>query len=268
MPEIVAQGVRLFYVERAGAGEPIIFLHGHHGTHHAWDDLIGHLPPPHRALAFDLRGCGDSDRPLAGYAPADYAADLHHAADALGIGHFTLVGYSLGGVAAVQAAMDQPNRISRLVLVAVGALDGIPPERLRPPQAPPPRETRRGGLLSMMARPLNEARIEQLLDDEETWTPQASQGAIEALRLLHLGDRLGDLRMPALVAVGDRDALLEGNLSAAARLPDAGLQVYYRASHLLPMELPRELGSLIDEFVATTPRLESAAGRGHAVDAG
>jgi non-heme chloroperoxidase len=253
MPEIIAQAVRLHYVERAGIGEPIIFLHGHHGTHHAWDDLIGHLPAPHRALAFDLRGCGDSDKPPAGYAPRDYAGDLHHAADALGMGRFTLVGYSLGGVAAVQAALDQPNRISRLVLVAVGALDGIPPERLRPLQPPPPRETRRGGLLSMMARPLSEARIEQLLDDEETWTPQASQGAIEALRSLHLGERLGELRMPALVAVGDRDALLEGNLSAAARLPDAGLQVYHRTSHLLPMELPRELALLIGDFVATSP---------------
>jgi alpha-beta hydrolase superfamily lysophospholipase len=80
MPEIVAEGVRLHYVERAGTGEPIIFLHGHHGTHHAWDDLIEHLPGPYRALAFDLRGCGDSDKPSDGYAPADYARDLVGAA--------------------------------------------------------------------------------------------------------------------------------------------------------------------------------------------
>jgi pimeloyl-ACP methyl ester carboxylesterase len=105
-----------------------------------------------------------------------------------------------------------------------------------------------------MARPLSEARIEQLLDDEETWTRQASQGAIDALRPLTLGARLGELKMPALVVAGDGDELLHSNLVAAARLPDAGLQVYYRASHLLPMELPRELASLIDDFVATNPR--------------
>jgi pimeloyl-ACP methyl ester carboxylesterase len=254
MAEVAADGVRLHYVERVGAGEPIVFLHGHHGTHHAWDDLIGHLPAPYRALAFDLRGCGDSDKQPDGYAPADYAGDLHDAADALGIGRFTLVGYSLGGVAAVQAALEQPDRISRLVLVAVGALDGIPAERLRRSQPPQPRETRRGGLLSMMARPLSEARIEQLLDDEETWTAEASQGAIQALRSLHLGERLGELGMPSLVVVGDRDALLEGNLSAAVRLANAGLQVYYRASHLLPMELPRELAALINDFMSTTVR--------------
>jgi pimeloyl-ACP methyl ester carboxylesterase len=254
MPEIVAQRVRLHYVERAGTGEPMIFLHGHHGTHHAWDDLIGHLPAPHRALAFDLRGCGDSDKPRAGYAPVDYAGDLHHAADALGIGRFTLVGYSLGGVAAVQVALDQPDRVRRLVLVAVAPLDGIPPERPLPPHPPAPREIRRSGLLSMMARPLSEARIEQLLDDEETWIRPASQGAIDALRPLRLGARLGELKMPALVVVGDGDELLRWNLVAAARLTNVGLQVYYRASHLLPMELPRELALLIGEFVAATPR--------------
>jgi 3-oxoadipate enol-lactonase len=249
MPEVAAGAVRLHYVERTGAGEPILFVHGHHGTHHAWDDLMTALPAPHRALAVDLRGCGSSDKPPDGYAPADYARDLLGAADALGIGGFTLVGYSLGGVAAVQAALQERDRIRRLVLVAVAALDGIGPERPLEPQPPPSRERRRAGLLTTMARPLSDERIEQLLDDEETWIPEASQGAIEALRPLHLGKRLGELEMPSLVAVGDRDGLLRGNLSAAARLPNAGLQVYYRASHLLPMELPGELAALIDEFM-------------------
>jgi pimeloyl-ACP methyl ester carboxylesterase len=252
MPEVVAQGVRLHYVERAGAGEPIVFVHGHHGTHRAWDDLLPSLPAPYRALAFDLRGCGNSDKPPYGYASTDYAGDLASAADALGIGRFTLVGYSLGGVAAVQTVLHERDRIRRLVLVAVAPLDGIPPERLLPPQPPPPREIRRSGLLSVMARPLSEARIEQLLDDEESWAPQASRGAIEALRPLRLGERLGELEMPCLVVVGDRDDLLASNLSAARLLPAAGLQVYYRASHLLPMELPGELAALIGDFMATT----------------
>lgn len=249
MPEVDAGEVRLHYVERPGAGEPILFVHGHHGTHHAWDDLIAALPAPHRALAVDLRGCGSSDKPRDGYAPGDHARDLLRAADALGIGRFTLVGYSLGGVVAVQGALEERDRIRRLVLVAVAALDGIPPERPLEPHPRPPRELRRAGLLSTMARPLSDERIEQLLDDEETWIQEASQGAIEALRPLRLGERLGELEMPSLVVVGDRDALLGGNLSAAARLPNAGLQVYYRASHLLPMELPGELAAVIDEFM-------------------
>lgn len=250
MAEVAADGVRLHYVERAGTGEPIVFVHGHHGTHHAWDDLIAALPAPYRALAFDLRGCGDSDKPPDGYTPADYARDLVRAADALALRPFTLVGYSLGGVAAVQAALDQPDRVRRLVLVAVAALDGIPAERPLPEHPPAPRETRRAGLLSTMARPLSEARIEQLLDDEESWTPGASRGAIDALRPLKLGARLGELTMPSLVVVGDRDRLLDANLAVAARLPDARLQVYHRASHLLPMELPGELAALIADFMA------------------
>ncbi|MDQ2940882.1 MAG: alpha/beta hydrolase [Chloroflexota bacterium] len=250
MPEVTAGAVRLHYAERPGAGEPIIFVHGHHGTHHAWDEVIRALSPPHRALAFDLRGCGDSDKPPDGYAPADYASDLVHAADALGIRRFTLVGYSLGGVAAVQAALEQPDRIHRLVLVAVAPLDGIPPDRALSPQPRPSRDIRRRGLLSMVARPLSAARIEQLLDDEESWALQASRGSIDALRPLNLGRRLSELEMPALVVVGDCDELRRSNLSTAELLPNAGLQVYYRASHLLPMELPGELAALIDDFMA------------------
>ncbi|MEP6680155.1 MAG: alpha/beta hydrolase [Chloroflexota bacterium] len=253
MPEVDARGVRLQYVERAGPGEPILFVHGHHGTHHAWDGVIRALPPAHHALAVDLRGSGGSDKPAVGYAPADYAGDLRHAADALGIGPFTLVGYSLGGVAAVETALEEPERIRRLVLVAVAALDGLSPDR-PPPQHPrPSRATRRAGLVSMMARSLSESVIEQLLDDEESWTREASQGAIEGLRPLHLGRRLHELRMPSMVVVGDRDRLLPSNRSAAALLPDARLQVYTDASHLLPMERPAELAALIDEFMASSP---------------
>ncbi len=253
MPEVDAGGVRLHYVERAGPGEPIIFVHGHHGTHHAWDGLIRDLPLAHHALAVDLRGCGGSDKPPEGYAPADYARDLRRAADALGIGPFTLVGYSLGGVVAVETALEERERIRRLVLVAVAALDGLSPDRPPPPHPRPAREVRRAGLLSTTAGPLDESVIEQLLDDEESWTRQASQGAIEGLRPLHLGQRLPELRMPSMVVVGERDRLLASNVSAAALLPSARLEVYEGASHLLPMERPGELAALIDDFMLSSP---------------
>ena len=252
MPKLAVDGIRLHYVERPGGGESIVFAHGHHGTHHAWDDLIAAFPAPYRALAFDLRGCGGSDKPADGYTSADYAGDLLGAAEALALGPFTLVGYSLGGVAAVQAALDRPDRIRRLVLVAVAALDGIPPERPLPEHPPAPREPRRAGLVCMMARPLSVARVEQLLDDEESWTREASRGAIDGLRPLRLGGRLGELTIPSLVVVGDRDRLLEANLAVAARLPNAGLQVYHRASHLLPMELPGQVADLIADFMTTS----------------
>ena len=116
MPEVAVGGIQLHYVERPGTGESIVFAHGHHGTHHAWDDLIAALQAPYRALAFDLRGCGGSDRPADGFTSTDYAGDLMRAADALALPPFSLVGYSLGGVAAVQAALDRPGRIRRLVL--------------------------------------------------------------------------------------------------------------------------------------------------------
>jgi len=90
------------------------------------------------------------------------------------------------------------------------------------------------------------------LTTKRAGTREASRGAIDGLRPLKLGGRLGELTMPSLVVVGDRDRLLEANVAVAARLPNAGLQVYHRASHLLPMELPDQVADLIADFMMTS----------------
>jgi pimeloyl-ACP methyl ester carboxylesterase len=72
-------------------------------------------------LALDLRGRGDSDKPLAAYGFAQHAQDICGLADALGLDGFTLVGHSFGATAAVYLASVRPNRVRRLVLLDGGA---------------------------------------------------------------------------------------------------------------------------------------------------
>src|SRR5919198_1359733 len=94
--------------------ETVVLLHGFAGTRHAWDLVADRLDPErYRALALDLRGHGDArDR-----RPITFAACVADVA-AAAPERFALCGYSMGGRIALHVALQHPDRVSRLVLVA------------------------------------------------------------------------------------------------------------------------------------------------------
>ncbi len=116
-------GVRLAYHDwpgRPGAPAVICLPHltGHKGS---FIPLARRLALDYHVLALDLRGRGDSDKPLAGYGFAQHAQDVCDLADALGLDGFTLVGHSFGATAAVYLASVRPDRVQRLILLDGGA---------------------------------------------------------------------------------------------------------------------------------------------------
>lgn len=114
----LATGVTLPYaVQGDPAGIPVILLHGGTDSWHSYELLLPHLPPPIRAYALTQRGHGDADRPVSGYAPGDFAADLVAFMDALEIPSAVLVGHSLSTGIAARVAMDHPERVRGLVLI-------------------------------------------------------------------------------------------------------------------------------------------------------
>jgi hypothetical protein len=70
-------GVRLHYLE-AGAGDPVILLHGYAETSHMWRPIIGELSITHTVVAPDLRGFNQSSKPDAGYDKKTMAQDRVH----------------------------------------------------------------------------------------------------------------------------------------------------------------------------------------------
>jgi pimeloyl-ACP methyl ester carboxylesterase len=109
------------HVLDAGAGEPLVLLHGGDGEGVDWAPLMGRLQGDVRVIAVDRPGFGLSD-------PFDYRrVDLRaHAAsfvgsllDALGLDTATLVGGSMGGFFALVGALEHPERVRRVVLVGM-----------------------------------------------------------------------------------------------------------------------------------------------------
>ncbi len=111
--------VMLHYVT-AGSGPPLVLLHGWPQTWYEWRDVIPKLAKQFTVIAPDLRGLGDSSRPLSGYDKRTVANDIwqlvhHH----LGHKTFHLTGHDWGGPTAFALASTHPDAITKLAIIDV-----------------------------------------------------------------------------------------------------------------------------------------------------
>jgi pimeloyl-ACP methyl ester carboxylesterase len=109
-------GVRLHYLI-AGAGEPVILLHGYAETSHTWRPLITELARTRTVIAPDLRGAGQSSTPAAGYTKAEMAQDIHALALKLGYDRIRIVGHDIGLMVAYAYAAQYPSEVDRIALM-------------------------------------------------------------------------------------------------------------------------------------------------------
>jgi len=115
---IKANGIKLHYRE-CGNGPPMVLLHGWPQTSYAWRKVMHRLAPHYRCIAPDLRGMGDSDKPVSGYDLRTLATDIHEFIDALGLEKVYLVGTDWGGLIARRFALDWPGEVDRLFIVDI-----------------------------------------------------------------------------------------------------------------------------------------------------
>ena len=109
--------VRLSYRECGDpAGAPVLLLHGSGSDATTWDRLAGRLADAgHRCIALDLRGHAASAR-TDDYSLTSIRDDVVALLEALSLRDATVIGHSVGGYAALAAALRVPGRIGRLVL--------------------------------------------------------------------------------------------------------------------------------------------------------
>ena len=108
---------KIHYVDE-GDGEPVLFVHGTPTWSFEYRHLIAALRGGHRCIAVDHLGFGLSDRPAAAdYTPEAHAARLRAFVDKLGLRRFTLVVHDFGGPIALPLALDDPDRVERLVVL-------------------------------------------------------------------------------------------------------------------------------------------------------
>ncbi|MET7277894.1 alpha/beta hydrolase [Kribbella sp. NPDC005582] len=113
-----ADGVTL-NVAVGGTGTPVVLLHGFPQTHLMWRHVAAKLAAEHTVICPDLRGYGDSDKPLDGYAKRTMGEDIVAVAHALGHDTFALAGHDRGALVAFRTALDHPEVVTHLLILDV-----------------------------------------------------------------------------------------------------------------------------------------------------
>jgi pimeloyl-ACP methyl ester carboxylesterase len=111
-------GIRIHYAE-AGAGDPLVLLHGWPQHWWMWRDWIGPLAERFRVIVPDLRGHGWSDKPPSTYRKTEFLDDAIALLDRLGLARVRFVGHDWGGWTGMLAGLREPERIERLVVMSI-----------------------------------------------------------------------------------------------------------------------------------------------------
>jgi pimeloyl-ACP methyl ester carboxylesterase len=110
--------VTLHYVT-IGTGDPLVLLHGWPQTWYEWRRIMPELAKRYTVIAPDMRGLGDSSRPVAGYDKRTIAADIYQLVHKLGFEQIRLVGHDWGGPVAYAYACAHPAEVRQLVILDV-----------------------------------------------------------------------------------------------------------------------------------------------------
>jgi pimeloyl-ACP methyl ester carboxylesterase len=109
-------GIQLHYVI-GGKGDPVVLLHGWPETWYAWRHVMPALAKNYTVIAPDLRGLGDSSKPLTGYDGKTLAEDIYQLVTQLGFKTIFLVGHDIGTQVAYSYAVAHPTEVKRLAVM-------------------------------------------------------------------------------------------------------------------------------------------------------
>ena len=217
--ELRIDGLRYHYVDE-GAGEVLLLVHGNPTWSFYWRSVIAGLRDRYRVIAVDHMGCGLSDKPQRyPYRLAQHIANQRQLIAELELRDITLVAHDWGGAIGVGAAVEEPQRFARLVLLNTAAFRSKRiPWRIRICRTP---------LLGPLAvRGLNAfalAALRMAVCHRERLTPEVKAGLLAPYRSWH--DRVAILRFVEDIPLDPRHpsyetlANIEARLSALRDLP-------------------------------------------------
>ena len=116
MPQISCNSINIYY-ETYGEGSSLLFIHGLGSSTADWKAQIDYFTPNYKVIALDLRGHGQSDKPLENYSITLFADDVACLIKKLNIQPTNIVGISLGGMIAMQLAVNKPELLKSLIVV-------------------------------------------------------------------------------------------------------------------------------------------------------
>ncbi len=254
--------------EQRGSGLPILCLHGHPGSAACMSVFTESLSKHYRTIAPDLRGYGKS-QVQAPFQMTDHLQDLDALKTELGITQHLILGWSLGGILAIELALRHPETVAGIILIATAAR---PVSQLSPPSWSDLCLTGVAGLLNSLKpgwlwniKTFGRRSLIGTLFSQHTaqayqylaaaGTPATLRTSRHAQAALNQAIRQGynrqpdlhQIHCPCLVLSGadDRHILPQASQATAAHLPNSTWINFPNVAHLFPWEIPQQVQGTI-----------------------
>ena len=220
--QVEADGFRIRVLEK-GSGEPLVFLHTARGVR--LTPAHARLAETRRVIALEAPGFGRSPVNERTRDLAELARTMMAATAALGLERFDLMGHSFGGKLALWAAIQSPEAVRALVLIAPAAIR--PEDRPLPAvqeDVEPEIGRKQAALFARLIGPPVDAELEA---------------------------RMGEIAAPVLALFGTRDELIPTSLARRYRqlMAKANVVFVYDAGHSITEDRPDAAASLIEDFL-------------------
>lgn len=270
MPHITTDdGVKL-YLEEAGSGIPVVFVHEFGGDTRSWEPQMRYFARNYRAIAYNARGYPPSDVPedVSMYGQQRATDDILAVLDGLEIDKAHIVGLSMGGFAALHFGFHYPDRA--LSLTVAGAGYGAHPD-VREQFKKESAEVSGRIMSDTMAEfskiyAIGPTRVQFANKDPRGWAEFAGHladhstlGSANTMRAVQGGrpslydfaEEMQALKVPTLIMNGDEDdPCLDVGLFMKRNIHSSALVMLPRSGHLINVEEPALFNQLLGDFMA------------------
>ncbi len=248
-----SDGAALAYTELGPRGGiPLVFLHGWLADAGAWSAVTRRLAKRHRTIALDLRGFGASNAAPGPYRVETLADDLGALIAALDLDPLVAIGHSMGAAIAQRFAIDRPEAIEGLVLIAPVPASGmaLTPSALhmfrevtgdaakaaawlrKLTYREPPSD-----VVALMRRGAAAVRSDVALENLASWTT------------LDFADDVATIDTPTLVLAPAFDRPQLARERVADLIAGSRFDIIAEAGHYVPLERPEAVADAIERFV-------------------
>ena len=260
----VGGGITMHYHE-AGTGDRgvILFVHGSGPGASGWSNFKGNYPflaeRGYRTLVPDTMGYGYSTKPEEGtFSLDDVAAQYRGLLDALGVDRVTVVGNSQGGAVAITMALNYPDLVDRLVLMAPGGLESRETYMAMEGIKAMIRVLYKEGISKETMRKVftlqlhDESKItDEVIEERYQVAMTQHKDNIARIHVANQEDRLPEIQCPVLCFWGadDKFCPASGASKIASRCPSSRTMLIASCGHWVMVEYPKLFNELTLKFL-------------------
>ena len=248
-------------VRLSGVGPALILLHGVGLNQSIWAEQVKAFAPTHQIITYDLLGHGRSATASDKAALEDWAHQLEKLVEELKLERFSLLGFSFGGLIAQNFAAKHADRIEKLVLMSTvydrsEAQKASVLSRLEVVKREGPHATIPAALSRWFSPQFAESHPDVMERYVMMLRGNDATSFVSAYTCFATADRdlvgiLAKFNRPALIMTGELDTGSTPDMARklAGVIPGAGYSIIAGGRHMMPVEMPDEVNSVLSRFL-------------------